>query len=599
MPLFLLLVLSALLMIWMVWAAFRRPDRRRVYGRVVACVVAVVSLLLTVFPPSVSRKVNPTEAILLTEGFSEDTLRRLIKEREERLLLFSYQQPAVEAVRVNSLGLWLKENPRIRKVHLLGYGLPEYARPALDSVETVPHLNPFPEGLTFIDWTRKVDLGEALRLSGKYRTPTEEEIKLVLSLAGQPLDSLVLAKGGQPERSFQLKHQPKQAGRFLYQLRIEQGNNRKEEVVPVEVQTPVSLKILILSSFPSFEIKFIKNTLSQQQHGVALRTLISKGKFQTEWANMPETSLNRLSPTLLRPFDLLLCDTQSLQALSGAESQALEQAIEIEGLGLLAWPDALPLNRNTGLLRDFSSKKVSDKDFRSVRVEWEESNRVSDPVSALPYVLSQSGALRTLVSQADGSMLVARQTRGWGQIALNLLTDTYRWPLEGKSREYEAFWAYLIRTLAKKQVLDQQWYLPPIPVVQQPLPLQLSAWASSAGFPQAAVNRGGSGPSVAVYFRQDASLAERFQTTFWPDSTGWYTFKTEQGIPHWFYVFGPKDWKTVQQSRRREATLAKTTLKTGERVAQTAMDSQEEMSAIWFFLLFLISSGFLWLEEKL
>jgi hypothetical protein len=203
-----------------------------------------------------------------------------------------------------------------------------------------------------------------------------------------------------------------------------------------------------------------------------------------------------------------------------------------------------------------------------------------------------------MVSEADGSMLVARQTRGWGQVALNLLTDTYRWPLEGKSREYEAFWAYLIRAMAKRQALDQQWDLAPLPVVHQPLTLQLSSWAPSAGFPRAVVNRGDSGPAVPVHFRQDASFAERFQTTFWPDSTGWYTVRTDQGVPHGFYVFGPEDWKTVQQSRQRAATLAKNTQGTSERVAQSVMNSQEEIPAIWFFLLFLMSSGFLWLEEK-
>lgn len=594
----LLLVLSALLTIWLVWAAFRRPDRRRVYGRVAACIIAVAALLLTVFPPSISRKINPTEAILLTEGFSADTLRRLINGKKERPLLFSYQQPAAAGVIVHNLGWWLKENPQIRRVHVLGYGLPAYALPALDSVETVAHLSPFPEGLTFIDWTRKVDLGEAFRLSGTYRTPTEGEVKLVLSLAGLPLDSVVLAKGGQAEQSFQLQHQPKQAGKFLYQLRIAQGNYRKEEVVPVEVQTPEPLQILILSAFPSFEIKFIKNTLRQQGHGVVLRTLISKDKFQTEWANTPETSLHRLSPALLRQFDLLLCDTQSLLALSGAESRALEQAIETEGLGLLAWPDAWPLHRNTVLLRDFFSKKISDKDFRSVRVEWGDRHRASAPVSALTYALSPSGVLRPLVSEGDGAVLVARQTRGWGQVALTLLTDTYRWSLEGKSREYEAFWAYLIRTLAKRQALDQQWDLTPLPVVQQPLTLQLSASAPPADFPRATVNRGDSGPPVAIHFRQDASFAERFQTTFWPDSTGWYAVRTDQAPPHWFYVFGPEDWKTFQQSGRREATLANNTRRPGERGTQTAMDSREEIPAIWFFLLFLVSSGFLWLEEK-
>jgi hypothetical protein len=595
----LLLILSALLTIWLVWAASRRADRRRVYGRAGASVLAVGALLLTIFPPSISRKINSAEAILLTEGFSEDTLRRLIQEREENPLLFSYQQPAKEAVIVNNVGWWRQENPQIRKVHVLGYGLPGYALPALDSVQVVPHLSPLPEGLTFIDWTRKVKLGETLRLSGRYRTPAQEDVKLVLSLAGLPVDSLILAKGEEPDRSFQLRHQPKQSGRFLYQLSIAQGNSSKKEIVPVEVQTSEPLKVLILSSFPSFEIKFIKNTLSQQQQGVALRTLISKGKFQTEWAHMPETNLSRLSPALLRQFDLLLCDTQSLQALSGTETRALEQAIANEGLGLLVWPDALPLNRNLGLFRDFSPQKISDKDLRPVRVRWGESDQASAPVSALPFAFSSSGVSRSLVSEVDGSILIARQARGWGQVALNLLTDTYRWALEGKSREYEAFWSYLIQKMAKRQTPDQQWELAALPIVHQPLTLQLSALSAPADFSQAQVNRNGSGQPITVSFRQNPLFDERFQTTFWPDSTGWHVVRANQGVPYWFYVFGPEEWKTVQQSGWRETTSAQTTMNTGELIAQTAIYSRKEMPAIWFFLLFLFSSGFLWLEEKL
>src|SRR3954468_7238826 len=119
---YIFLAASLLFVTWLVWSTIRRSDKRRLAGRLMAGVLAVAGLLFTVFPPSIPKQINPGEAILLTEGFEQDTLAALLKERKEKPLIFSYQKPIAEAQTIQRLVLWKMDFPQIRKLHLLGNG---------------------------------------------------------------------------------------------------------------------------------------------------------------------------------------------------------------------------------------------------------------------------------------------------------------------------------------------------------------------------------------------------------------------------------------------------------------------------------------------
>jgi hypothetical protein len=559
----------------------------------------VASLLLTVFPPFLSMPTQPAAAILLTDGYAQDTLNQLLRKEGEKPLLFGYQLPKEGVTEIKNLESWRQEYPQISKVQLLGHGLPEYALPVLDSMEIEAHLSPLPEGIVDLYWPRRLNLGEPLRVSGRYHSSGKTPARLLLSLAGLSQDSLLISRSAPQDTAFLLEHTPKETGRWTYRIRIEQGQEVKEELIPVEVQPAAPLKILILASFPTFEIKFLKNALSSLHHSVAFRAAISKGKYQTEWLNMPEVGLGRISPELLRQFDILLADTQSLESLVATETQALRQAVETEGMGLLAWPLSLPLNQKLGLLHGFTASKVDDKATRPVRIALPTTQLASIPLSALPYSLPPSESISALITASEGSHVIATLEKGRGQVALSLLTDTYRWSLEGKQGDYETFWASVIKKLAKRPLQEQDWELPLLPIVHQPLDLKLVDFATTpASFPQASVHSNDSAQATSVYFSQHPLLPWQFQTTYWPDSIGWHSLRNGQSLPYWFYVHGPNDWITVQQASRQEATRKLISHQPVPSARLQATLVQEEMPAIWFFLLFLLSSAYLWLEDK-
>ncbi|MBD2767717.1 hypothetical protein IC235_07405 [Hymenobacter sp. BT664] len=83
-----------------------------------------------------------------------------------------------------------------------------------------------------------------------------------------------------------------------------------------------------------------------------------------------------------------------------------------------------------------------------------------------------------------------------------------------------------------------------------------------------------------VALRQDSRLPEWSTALYWPATAGWHQVRGPGRTVHQFYVFpssawlGPELWERQQAARQRSATA-------------------------WFFGLFLLAGGFLWLEEKL
>jgi hypothetical protein len=66
--------------------------------------------------------------------------------------------------------------------------------------------------------------------------------------------------------------------------------------IPVFVESQATLKVLILSSSPDFENKFLKNWLFENQYVCAVRSAISKNKFSTEFLNSTKINLDQITP---------------------------------------------------------------------------------------------------------------------------------------------------------------------------------------------------------------------------------------------------------------------------------------------------------------
>jgi hypothetical protein len=588
----LLLVFAFLLGAWLTRLAVRRADRRRLALRLVASWVAVVCLVLLVSPPSITRTFSASEAILLTEGYHPDTLASLLNKMKPKPQVFGYHVQAKRAISVVDLAEFKARNPAVQTVHVLGYGLEEEALAELSTLQVLPHLSPLPIGVLSASWPQKITLAEQLVIQGKF-TSAGQKTRLYLQAAGAKRDSIEIKEGA--EQTFSLQFKPKTAGQFVYALQWRDAEDSLHmEQLPVVVEAPRLLNVLLLSSAPSFEVKFLKNALAKKGHGVAVRSQVSKGISQTETVNLPNMQINRLTPALLQKFNVVLVDAATTQSLSGQEKLAVQQAVRQEGLGVLTTftsdrPKAIPF------FAEAVFNRISGKEAINGPVKWagQTSTAVILPLTAFalqPKLGQQSLAWGNSPKEA----LVITSRKGAGQVSVSLVPETFPLTLEGKEKLYQEFWATVLTSLAKPLEEPAIFVEPAFAAVHQPVTLTNSG-QSHLQKPIIASEQ--TKKSVSVITVGSTALPSQLSLMFWPQQQGWHTFKTTDQISSSFFTYPSNSWQTNRLYQLQQANMK--AAKVGVQAAGNKDIKQKEALPLWpFGLGLLLALGFLWIEEK-
>ncbi|PSR55860.1 hypothetical protein AHMF7605_21330 [Adhaeribacter arboris] len=592
---------AILLLVPLLGLAWKRPNRRFLFFRILANAGAVLSLFFIARPAYRTLRVNATEAILLTPGYPLDSLKKILKEFRRKPPIFSYDTAATGYQSITNVAEIRQHYPRVKRLHVLGYGLDEIDLKPQDSIRLVPHLNAFPIGVISLDWTKQLTLGEKLTLTGRYHQTTKRTTWLYLTVAGKTQDSIQIKNTG--VNRFSVTYLPKQIGQYVYALHCKSGNKRSfVGELPIEVKPKQKLRILLLPASPSFEIKFLKNYLAAEQHGVALRLPVSKDIFQTEWLNMPKVPLQPLNAVLWQQFDLLITDVSTIQTLSASQQQALTQAVQQAGLGVIIVPEALPLHSAPALLKNFSFVRspLAKPELNTTPVFWPDYTH-SVTSTSLPYFIKLTPDLKQLVWDAAENALVATKRTGWGKVTVSLLPQTYTWPLASNKSAYTHFWSFLLSQTSKSLVTDHTWHVAaaPFPLANQVLTLYLSdyTYSKNKSFPKGMVHAVSQQPDT-VYLAQQTLLPHRFTGSFWPRNSGWHEINKPQASPQLFYVFADSSFIAWRFAARLTATrnFVKTNL--NKSLADTSFTGKQPIPAIYFFLTLLVCAGFLWLEEK-
>lgn len=595
---YVLLVGCLLLAVGISVAAWRRPDTRRHAARLLAGLLAVVGLWLMAYPPQRTVAEPQAEAILLTEGYQPDTLRALLgrfgaRTRVWRFALGNAQPTSSDTPTVTSLTTLREQMPTLRRLHLLGRGLPAATLPSLGSVRLVQYGSASYTGFRNTHWNRTLELGQPLLLEGYFvssATGKPNPTWVRLQVAGAARDSVRLPTG---QGAFRLRYVPKTAGRLV--ATVLAGPSRQlqaKEPVPVEVVPPRPLRVLLLAVTPSFELKFLKNHLAARQHAVAWRAGISRGLTQTEFSNQPTTDLSRLTPALLARYDVMVTEASVLAALPAAEAQALRAAQRTAGLGVVvlaesaALPAAVPGRAEMRLVVQNSSLN------RPQRINWPDAPAAT---ALVPGTLTLAGAAQPLVTLASsGAAVVASQRIGLGNVVISTLPETYPWLLQNAPTIYESYWSRLLSAAARPVAPTTRWTLvDPWPRPHLPLSLRL---AGTFPTQQPLVAGPTNTPLARLALQQDPTLPEWSTATYWPAVSGWHQLQLS-GLPaQWFYVFANSDWQGPETLRRNQSAIP---WLTSAAEPLPALERTEPWPVGWFFALFVAAAGFLWLEEKL
>lgn len=573
-PLWAIVFGFVLLLAGLGWLEIRRPGPWRNL-RLTALVLALLSITGLLLRPSREQVRRENPILLLTTGFAENTVDSLLAEYPDWEV---YRAPETGSYPKSiQLDDWVSLSGLDHRIGaIVGEGLPAYALEYMSE----KHFRYSPtiqrEGIQKIADKTYIE-AQANEVNGTYFSNRGGRT-LVLSGPGGKLDSIQLEESGL--QHFTLNFTPRSSGHWQYQVleKDSAGQVVTEASLPLEVKPEKQIRVLILQAFPTFEIRYLKDFLADRGHAVAVRSQISRRNFRAEFANLPSRDLSRLNDALLDDFDLLLADAAAFSQINSNERYSLGLAVD-RGLGFLG----IINGESTDFQRWLGLINIGSR-LDTVRLE----NGLSLP--AYPLRTQPDRDWFVLQRSTNQRPVAAYFYESKGKIGFQAAQESYAYLLRGDSLAYAALWMPVLEGTMREAYPNYT-----IEILQdfpfyagEPMDFRITA-----NQPIEAVFV----DSLEVPMQEHPDLQDVWYGRTWPDDPGWHHLEVgDEQLD--FYVFQDGAWPSMRSAQNRQQTL------NHARADEALITAQEIMmnvpiSRIWWYILFLLSAGFLWLAPKL
>lgn len=565
---------------FVLWLEARRKHRFRTL-RIIAAACLVLMLSAILLRPHYAKDRSPS-ILLLTPGFNPTAADSLIKANPAITLLRTPGTlPYKKAPLLTSWQTLAHIGGDIR--YITGQGLPQHALDVLNN-----HTYTFlpaapPQGIVQLTLPPRITANRSQILHGIMSLPGKGT-QLILKGPGGNEDSISI--GQKPLQPFALTIHPKQAGNFLYTLRVrDSAGYQTEQHIPITVQPQKRYNVLFLQRYPNFETQYLKRFLAKE-HALVLRSQLSRNAYRYEYANHAVQNTDRLTSDVLNTFDLVILDSDVLHTLPASEFQALQKAIAQQGLGILILLNDAPANIN-------HFKTLLPISFTGVTTD---TVRFTSPATTRSVVLpawpvrTTANASITPVTKSKGTTLAGYRYNSLGKVAFQLLQETYRLTLEGDSLTYAALWTPLLEETARTETKKNEIHLPtPFPYYpDQPIAINIITTTT----PKVTAD------SIPLPLTEDLTIDDLFHTTTWASTPGWHaiTIPADSTLLN-YYVSPPTEWTALAAIQATNNTHAKAlTSKSDEIIIEPEL---VPISPFIFYLLLILAAAFLWIAPKL
>jgi hypothetical protein len=570
------ILLGALLfLIFLIWKEINRKNRFLAL-RIIAVVLMISSITLWLLQPMASVLKDSTSIILLTKNYDRAKVDSLSRKYPTYKLLRTQDAAAYkDATELLPYALVDHKNDIS---FILGDGLPYYDQENISS----PYFflpDKLPLGVTQLNVPNSVQVNQTTTISGVVNI--KGSTTLVLEEPSGQKDSVVLQGTG--EKSFSLSFQAQQTGLFSYSIILRDSITSKTEgQLPIEVTPEKKLNILIVQKYPSAEVRYLKNFLAEKGHALTVRSQISKNDFHYEFSNREAARINRFTTETLNEFDLVLIDSESLYGFSASELKSIEQSSK-DGLGVIVLMNEVDFKKKLPLLNTSLTQYPKDTVHLSMRKQ-----RLILP--ALAASVQSSSAITPLTTSATRVLSGYRNEVG-GKIGFQLLHETYRLLLEGNENEYAALWSPLLESVARLAPQSFKIKINNTFPYYQDEPLSISVLAAAED-PELKSN------TTMLPMQEDVLIDNYWHASMWTGKPGWHSLTTQDSTALHFYVSQNGEWNTLRTANQQRAHRASATY-VSTKAGKNLVTEHKPIAAFWFFIVFLMSSGFLWLAPKL
>lgn len=583
-----------LLLIFLLWKEVKRPNRIMLAARIFATIIAVLCLACIELPVSIRRQLqirNNEVAIILTKGFNSDSVQRVLKSSSNaRIFSTDKSIKSFKAEYIPDLTILSEDSLNISSIHIFGYGLPQNQLMYLQIRDVQFHPDQIKNRISSIAWNQILTSGENLIIQGSFNNVSATDTKIILNNFDTNLDSAILPP--KQNSAFQLSHAPKHIDKAEYSITvIASGDTLETNALPVEVKTTTSLNILILASSPDFENKFLKNWLAENEYGFAVRTSISKNKYDRQFINFSPVSLDRLTPSLLEKFDVVIADVAALNALSSSDLSNIRNFVDVRGGGLIvkasSGQKSLAFHSNY-----FPLVEIRDSTSHNIKLNLGANRNSSMLTIQQPLYIREVAGTQPLIKDQQMRIVANSRMFGLGKVIVTTIPNSYAWWLAGNADDYTTYWTLLLKKAAKHINFTHAWqsslYMP-----RQNEEVHFKLQSSGTDIPQ--THSGGE----TLYPQQGLLLPYEWNLIYWPRKQGWQALTYKNEPPTWWYSFDEKDWEGIQAAEKTRATKKFAAMSEG-RTVSTAFkeDSNVLIPKFYFFVSFILAAGFLWFEKK-
>lgn len=550
---------------YFLWREYQRKLRFRSL-RLFAQVILFLALLGFYFRPGFNQQKAATPVLVLTPGYTATSVDSVIQSEKEFMIVHQKGVPSYRG----SIKLSDRDLERYASsIHWVageGFSLAELERLKDVRFQFLP--TSIPEGIQSLDIPPQMKVGNTEVISGTVHSSKSQWLRL--SGPGGVEDSVLLPIG---RSSFHLSVTPKNSGPLLYHVQLGDG---VKEPVPVVVTKEDKLRILFLQKYPTAEARALKNFLEEKGHALAVRHQISKDNFLFSFANTTPMRFTFIDEKLLQDFDVLVIDEASLGSFSQLHQAALLAAID-DGLGVhvLPWEEF----KNMNWLFPSAPQKT-DQDTLHIK------GRKNYVLQRTKHQWNESDGMIPIWKAKD-NIITGYFLRGKGKISTQAIAETFPIRFQGDESDYAKIWSQLLTRVARTKSKEQINMLQSIPYYTgSPLTLQL---ISSQATPALKAD------DVPVSLREEAFVDQVWTGKIRVGEAGWHTLTSTEDTLH-YWVSNREEWKTLGLAQQLHQNKLK---QSTDKSVASAIQHVQEIPLIWFFLMFLLASGFLWLAPKL
>ncbi|MBK6267421.1 hypothetical protein JKA74_20435 [Marivirga sp. S37H4] len=541
---------------------WRKRKRRRLF-RIIAVLIGLISLYIIYLKPVTYTEKPLQSIVLLGEETDESYSDSLIKEKNYEIFWWDNQQAILRSGN--------------RKSTTTFTGL-DYAIDTLFTVGSIPPINPdyyqhrvnlrTNQPKISINYLKKIHLGEKLKL--EVANISNHSLHLAGVLGNDSMKAQHLPAGEKLLKTIQ----PKTSGHIKGELTI-----NKQEVYHFSTLVYEEQKFVfhLLAETPDFEWRFLKDYLTENGHAVYLKSKISKDKYKSSFSNWPDSLAQQMKSDNPLYVNVLITDMNAWNTLNIKNKNN--------------YIEALKPKHGTLIFRANPNSRMS---LQSIHSSLKETVVTGSEIFSLRGI-NQLNV--NLINHFEEVINLHLQKIILAEMSVGIISiqDSYKWQLGGKQEEYESYWSavlnQLMRTQVDVQVFKTQW-----PVKYQPFHAQI--WSNQSLGTAKIINP--KMDTLELKLTNDLIYPEREHLVYFPGLAGWHQLHLkEKSLYYHFYVHEVNTAQQASMELPYEFAYNSYLEQFGRYEDDISSNKKEEPLTFWFFLMFLLSMGFLWMEEKL